>query len=263
MQIGSFDPAHSDGASDAGSRGMSSLDEGGEAGSSDFFSDSELERDADMGVGPFWLAQLVRLWTCYGRSAGSAAASGAHFSRRHEDTADLIAAVSAQLPRDILADACNGEIALRLIYSRRLYTADKQWVKDQRSVFDNLHSSDGSTSRLDSLLFHELESMGLSANNGHAMLCGQTLQESPHTQTSSNCFHPPKDSSTRSGTRLLSISVRQRPENVDHAALSFRGRMWRRWRIRQSVPKRKLACRRYVTESPTTRTYHEGPPPLS
>ena len=67
----------------------------------------------------------------------------------------------------------------------------------------------------------------------------------PYTQAptiSSNCYHDLGDSNTRNGIRPSSTSACLQPEDLSLAlarTLASKIRMWRRWHVRQSVPKRR------------------------
>ena len=248
-QLLHHDPAGDDG-SDASSRGPpSSNPTSDEEGPDELFSESELERDEDMGVRSFWLSKMFRQWTSAGRNTRSASASRAHLSRQYDCTEDLIRAIRLQLPRNILEDACNGEMALRLLYERRLSDGDKRWVQEQRDNFDNLRSLGREYHRrLDWLL----------SRSSKVWVCRPTTSPTysamwPATRgTSSRCaacttfcssFRRMAGSNTRSGTTPSLRSGDPLHKVAGMTALGSRSRMWRRWRPKQSVPKRRFRHR--------------------
>ena len=199
-----------------------------------------------MGVSSFWMAQLVRLRTASGRTTRSAAASRANFCRRHEDTASLIAAVSALLQRGSLlthaverlhcaSSTADGSVP-------RKSSGSKLSGLPLMTCMPSAESTVGDSTGCSPTL----ESMGLSANNISDIWCYVARTHSSSSLSgdytvSFNWCRLLGAGSTASGTEPSSTSECQNVEDVCQClarASALRCRMWRRRRVRQPVPKR-------------------------
>ena len=122
--------------------------------------------------------------------------------------------------------------------------ACRQWVRDQKksliacipsamSTPDAGNGSFSGSSRAWACLWTK-------SPTSSAALPGAVAACSPFGGCTTFCSSFPRlaGNSTRNGIALLLLSERQLPEPVAWAAPLARTRMWRRWRFRQSVPKR-------------------------